>query len=224
MSAKEFNEQIKIGNKFFEDRQKENMKKPKPNKYSTKPFLTKNEWQIVKVMLSVIFFMTAVILISKWFDNNRLVWQSPIILRSPVLIEKREGVAKELSTTRETQVVPEPTLTATPSPTPSVVKQGKVSYYSHSGCLGCGDNQTTASGEKFDENAMTLAIPAEWRKEIPMGTKVRVTNLDNGIAVLAKVNDTGGFGKYNRIADLSLGLYQAIEAKTDVSEIKIEVL
>jgi rare lipoprotein A len=105
-----------------------------------------------------------------------------------------------------------------------IAKKGKVSYYSHSGCLGCDQNQITASGEPFNENEMTLAIPAEWRGEIPMGTMVKVINLDNGKSRVAKVNDTGGFLKYNRIADLSLALYKAIEAKTDQSIISLEVI
>lgn len=105
---------------------------------------------------------------------------------------------------------------------PFKVVQGGVSYYSHAGCLGCSANQITASGEAFDENAMTFAIPAEWRREIPMGTRAVVTNLDNGISVEAKANDTGGFYKYGRIADLSKGLMEKLQAKTDRSNIKIE--
>lgn len=101
---------------------------------------------------------------------------------------------------------------------------GQISFYSHDGCLGCSNPQITASGEPFDENAMTLAIPAEKRKEMPMGTWVRVTNLDNGKSVEAKVNDTGGFSKYGRIADLSKGLYEALDAKTDQSTIEIVII
>lgn len=97
---------------------------------------------------------------------------------------------------------------------------GKVSYYSHDGCIGCGENQIMANGQPFDENAMTLAIPAEW-KHIKMGTLVIVKNLDNGKQMTARVTDTGGFLKYNRIADLSKGLYEAIGAVTDKSNIEI---
>lgn len=100
------------------------------------------------------------------------------------------------------------------------VSTGKVSYYSHDGCLGCGEKQITASGEPFNETAMTLAIPVEW-KHIKMGTMATVTNLDNGKTVTAKVNDRGGFLKYGRIADLSKGLYEALGAKTDKSIIEI---
>jgi len=114
--------------------------------------------------------------------------------------------------------------TPTPKPELEVLAVGKVSYYSHAGCLGCGEKQITASGQPFDENAMTLAIPAEWRKKIKMGTKVLVTNMETGVSVEATVNDTGGFLKYNRIADLSKGLYQKLGAKTDKTTIKIERL
>jgi rare lipoprotein A (peptidoglycan hydrolase) len=97
---------------------------------------------------------------------------------------------------------------------------GKVSFYSSDGCLGCHPEQITASGEKFDENAMTLAVPVEW-KHIKMGTIVLVKNLDNGKQMTAKVNDRGGFLKYGRVADLSKGLYEALGAKTDKSNIEI---
>lgn len=97
---------------------------------------------------------------------------------------------------------------------------GKVSYYSHSGCLGCGEKQITASGEAFDENAMTLAVPVEW-KHIKMGTIVLVKNLDNGKQMTARVNDRGGFLKYGRVADLSKGLYEALGAKTDKTTVEI---
>lgn len=224
MSAKEFREQTKKAKQELDEMHKANLKKPLPNKFVTTPIFTKWQKDAILVGLSLGLIVTSAVLISNWFDYNRLVWQSPVTFRTPVYAEVRVEAKELLTTDTKAQVVPEPSPTASPSPTPTLIKKGKVSYYSHSGCLGCGDNQVTASGEKFDENAMTLAIPAEWRNEIPMGTKVRVTNLDNGIAVIARVNDTGGFLKYNRIADLSLGLYQAIEAKTDVSTIKLEII
>lgn len=93
---------------------------------------------------------------------------------------------------------------------------GKVSYYSHDGCIGCGENQIMANGQPFDENAMTLA-----HNQIPLNKTVQVKNLDNGKVITAKVTDRGGFNKYNRIADLSKGLYEALGAKTDKSVIEI---
>lgn len=105
--------------------------------------------------------------------------------------------------------------------------RGKASYYSADGCLGCHPDQIMANGEKFDENAHTLAVPAEWVKEgkIELNTVVSVTNLDNGKQVFgALITDTGGFGKYDRIADLSKALYEELGVQTDVSVIEIKVL
>lgn len=99
--------------------------------------------------------------------------------------------------------------------------KGLASYYSEDGCLGCSEDMITASGDKFDEDKFTLAIPLE-RKDIAMNTRVIVTNLDNGRSVEAVINDRGGFGKYNRVADLSKALYEELEVKTDVSIIEIK--
>jgi rare lipoprotein A len=62
---------------------------------------------------------------------------------------------------------------------------GLCSYYArkHNGKI-------TASGEKFDNNAMTAA-----HRKLPMGTKLKVTNLANGKSVIVKVNDRGPFVK-----------------------------
>ena len=95
------------------------------------------------------------------------------------------------------------------------VSTGKVSYYSHDGCIGCSPNQTMANGQPFDENAMTLA-----HNGIPLNTMVEVKNLDNNKTILAKVTDRGGFNRYSRVADLSKGLYLALGAKTDKSLIQ----
>ena len=55
----------------------------------------------------------------------------------------------------------------------------------------------TASGELYDQNKMTCA-----HKILPLGTPVRVTNLENRRSVILKVNDRGPFVS-NRIIDLS---------------------
>ena len=69
---------------------------------------------------------------------------------------------------------------------------GVVSWYG-----GAFHGRTTASGERFNSRAMTMA-----HRTLPFGTKVRVTNLRNGRSVVVRVNDRGPFvGK--RIADLS---------------------
>lgn len=55
----------------------------------------------------------------------------------------------------------------------------------------------TASGERFDMNAMTAA-----HRTLPFGTHIEVTNLTNGRTVTVRVNDRGPFAG-NRILDLS---------------------
>lgn len=62
----------------------------------------------------------------------------------------------------------------------------------------------TASGETFDMNQLTAA-----HRTLPFGTRLRVTNLDNGRSVVVRVNDRGPHVP-GRILDLSLRAAQAI--------------
>lgn len=55
----------------------------------------------------------------------------------------------------------------------------------------------TASGERFNENAMTAA-----HKTLPLGTVVKVTNQRTGKSIKVTINDRGPFVK-GRIIDLS---------------------
>ena len=55
----------------------------------------------------------------------------------------------------------------------------------------------TASGEMMDGDALTAA-----HNTLPLGSHVRVANLDNGRAVVVRINDRGPFAK-DRIIDLS---------------------
>lgn len=56
---------------------------------------------------------------------------------------------------------------------------------------------TTASGERFDQNQLTAAHP-----DLPFGTEVVVTRVDNGREVTVVINDRGPFVR-GRIIDLS---------------------
>lgn len=71
-------------------------------------------------------------------------------------------------------------------------QEGVASYYSDrfQGAL-------TASGEAFDQQALTAAHPS-----LPFGTKVLVTRPDTGQEVEVLINDRGPFVK-GRIIDLS---------------------
>ena len=79
-----------------------------------------------------------------------------------------------------------------PDTVPEWVQHGRVSWY------GPGfHGRRTASGEVFDTHDLTMA-----HRSLPMGTSVRVTNLDNGRSVVLRVNDRGPYAR-GRVADLS---------------------
>jgi rare lipoprotein A len=74
----------------------------------------------------------------------------------------------------------------------TLVQEGIVSWYG-----AAFHNRKTASGERFDSGALTMA-----HRSLPFGTRVRVTNLRNGRSVVVRVNDRGPYVGH-RIADLS---------------------
>ena len=78
--------------------------------------------------------------------------------------------------------------------------EGMISFYSDEF-----DGRKTASGEKFDMYDMTAA-----HRTYPFGTRLRVTNLDNGKSVEVRVNDRGPFAK-GRILDVSLKAAKKLE-------------
>jgi rare lipoprotein A len=69
---------------------------------------------------------------------------------------------------------------------------GIASWYGHQF-----NGHKTASGERFDMEAMTAA-----HRSLPLSCFIRVTNKDNGKSVVVKVNDRGPYSG-NRILDLS---------------------
>jgi rare lipoprotein A len=81
----------------------------------------------------------------------------------------------------------------------------------------------TASGETMDGTLFTAA-----HNTLPLGSHARVKNLDNGRAVVVRINDRGPFAK-NRIIDLSkaaaeaLGMIRDGEARVEVTPVAGEV-
>lgn len=68
----------------------------------------------------------------------------------------------------------------------------------------------TKSGEIFDQNKLTCASNI-----YPIGTRLKVTNIENGKTVVVRVNDTGSFKRvtldlskkaFRKIADLEIGV------------------
>jgi rare lipoprotein A len=66
------------------------------------------------------------------------------------------------------------------------------------------NGRSTASGERFDMNALSAA-----HKTLPLPALVEVTNLSNGQSIVVRVNDRGPFID-NRIIDLSRGAAEEI--------------
>jgi peptidoglycan lytic transglycosylase len=62
----------------------------------------------------------------------------------------------------------------------------------------------TASGEAFDMNKLTAA-----HRTLPFGTRLRVTNVENGKSVVVRVNDRGPHVP-GRVLDLSYRAAQAL--------------
>ena len=77
----------------------------------------------------------------------------------------------------------------------------------------------TASGEIFDMYKLTAA-----HRKLPLGTRLRVTNLKNRKRVIVKVNDRGPFVR-GRIIDLSYGAARKIGMIEDgVAKVRIEIV
>ena len=89
---------------------------------------------------------------------------------------------------------------STTVPGAKVSETGVASYYAHKY-----HGRTTANGERFDMNDMTAA-----HKTLPFGTRVRVTNLNNGKSVTVRINDRGPFVK-GRVIDLSLAAAKKLD-------------
>jgi rare lipoprotein A len=96
---------------------------------------------------------------------------------------------------------------------PVHVEEGRASYYGR-GFAG----HKTASGERFDPNAMTAASPS-----LPFGTHVRVSRA-NGRSVTVRINDRCGCPG-GRIVDLSEGAARRLGMlKEGVVTVRMEIL
>lgn len=113
----------------------------------------------------------------------------------------------ELSNLEQTIPVNEQSLVAT-------TFGGKASWY------GPGfHGRLTANGERYNQNAMTAA-----HKNLRFGTRVKVTNLNNGRSVIVRINDRGPFVK-GRVIDLSAAAARSLNMiHSGVAPVKVTVL
>lgn len=106
----------------------------------------------------------------------------------------------------------------------TLVQADTASYYTYKSCVREGTSGVwTASGERFDENALTCAMRRrDW------GTMFKVTNLANGKSVIVRLNDFGPNKKLHdkgRIIDLSKGAFEKISPLwVGVINVKVEEL
>lgn len=81
------------------------------------------------------------------------------------------------------------------------------------------DGNMSASGEIFNQYDMTAAHPS-----LPFGTRVKVTNLDNGLSIIVRINDRGPFVG-DRILDVSAGAAEKLGMiQSGVAPVTVEVL
>ncbi|TVP92726.1 MAG: septal ring lytic transglycosylase RlpA family protein [Thioalkalivibrio sp.] len=97
---------------------------------------------------------------------------------------------------------------------PGHTEAGTASYY-HDRFHG----RTTASGEPFDQAALTAA-----HRTLPFGTTVRVTRTDTGKSVVVRINDRGPF-RPGRIIDLSRTAASRLDMlDSGLAPVRVEVL
>lgn len=77
--------------------------------------------------------------------------------------------------------------------------------------------RTTASGDAFNQNALTAA-----HRKLPLGSTVQVTNLQNGRSVTVTINDRGPYVR-GRVIDLSRAAARDLGiTRTGTAKVKIE--
>jgi rare lipoprotein A len=77
----------------------------------------------------------------------------------------------------------------------------------------------TANGEVFNQNALTAAHPS-----LSFGTKVKVTNLNNGRSVVVRINDRGPYAG-GRVIDLSAAAARSLQMiRSGVARVQVTVL
>lgn len=91
---------------------------------------------------------------------------------------------------------------------------GHASYYSDRF-----HGRRTATGERFDQSALTAA-----HKTLPLGTKVRVTRVKTGDSVVVRINDRGPYAK-GRVIDLSRRAARELGMiGTGVGKVRVDVV
>ena len=95
-----------------------------------------------------------------------------------------------------------------------VAEQGKASFYADKY-----HGRTTASGERFSQQAATAA-----HLKLPFCTLVNVTNIANNKSVVVRINDRGPYIR-GRIIDLSKAMFEKIaDSSAGVIDVSVTVI
>ncbi len=95
-----------------------------------------------------------------------------------------------------------------------LIGTGEASYYGQELA-----GNRTASGERFDPDALTAA-----HRTLPMGSRVRVVNERTGASVVVRVNDRGPFAD-DRVLDVSEGAAREIGMiRRGTANVRMELL
>lgn len=102
--------------------------------------------------------------------------------------------------------------------------EGTASYYTVRSCKREGTSGVrTATGERYNENALTCAT----RDRSLFGKWIKVTNLENGKSISVRVNDFGPnkkLFKKGRIIDLSKGAFSKLASlKKGVIRVSLKI-
>ncbi|HUI68801.1 MAG TPA: septal ring lytic transglycosylase RlpA family protein [Nitrospirota bacterium] len=120
------------------------------------------------------------------------------------------------------EVPPAPPVHTAPSPEPAAVQEYREVYRERGTASWYGKEfhgRKTASGEKFDMYGISAA-----HRTLPLGTTLRVTNLDNYKSIKVRVNDRGPFAS-NRVLELSYGAARELGfVAQGTARVKIESL
>ena len=91
---------------------------------------------------------------------------------------------------------------------------GVASYYGarHHG-------KRTASGERFDQHSLTAA-----HRQLPFGTRVKITNLGNNDSVVVRINDRGPYSR-GRLIDVSREAAEQLGMlRTGTARVRVQAL
>jgi rare lipoprotein A len=81
------------------------------------------------------------------------------------------------------------------------------------------EGRRTADGERYDGKALTAA-----HRTLPFGSRVKVTDLENGRSVVVRINDRGPYVK-ERVIDLSYAAARELQfISHGTTRVRLEVL